>query len=332
MDIADRAYGVLAGLALGDAAGMPFEMLNREKIKALTKDEQLFYQIPEDHFLDRELTRAEVTDDTLLTLHLANFLIDNHANLSKDDYYYSLAHFIKDKQLIEKGIIGPSTTKMVKKILQNENFSLGERAGFSSGLPMKITPLGIIYSDKQADKILAVIEEIAYYSHYTDTALSAAAGVAAFISAALSGKEYQNIIEFSFKLMEKAEKLALKTFQPSTFKRTEFLFSYLQKYSSQEKALDFISQVMGTGINSYEVVPAALAVFDLYLGQPIKAIKKSIALGGDTDTITAILGSFIGAYYGIDVFETEWLQLLNQVNDNLELKETANLLLELREL
>lgn len=35
MDIAKRAYGVLAGLALGDAVGMPFEMMNREQIKKL---------------------------------------------------------------------------------------------------------------------------------------------------------------------------------------------------------------------------------------------------------------------------------------------------------
>lgn len=290
----------------------------------------MFYEIPEEHFLNRDLGRVEVTDDTILTLHLADYLIANQAELNRDEYFQSLANFIKSRQLIEKGVIGPSTGKTVTKILNNESFTKGERAGFSSGLPMKITPLGIIYSDTQGDKILAMLEEIAYYSHYTDTALSAAAGVAGFIAGALNARKYEEILEFSFKLMEKAEKIALKTFQPSTFKRCKFLLSYLDSYSSQEEALDFISQVMGTGINSYEVVPAAFAVFNLYLDQPQKAIKSSMALGGDTDTITAILASFIGAYHGVDIFEKQWLKLLYKVNDNLNLANTAQSLLKLR--
>jgi ADP-ribosylglycohydrolase len=193
---------------------------------------------------------------------------------------------------------------------------------------MKITPLGLLFKSSETEKILNSIEKIAYYSHYTDAAISAAAAVAGVISAALENKDFDLIISSTFKLMQKAENYGLKTFQPSPYKRSKFLLDYIED-QDKEEALDFISQVLGTGINSFEVLPAALAVFKLYQDQPKQAIEAAVGLGGDTDTIAALTGSFIGAYYGPDVFAKENLDYLFEVND-LNLEELAADLIKLR--
>ncbi len=323
-----KAYGTFCGLALGDAAGMPFEMLNREKIKKLRKSDQFFYDIAEDHFMQRDLKKGEVTDDTLLTMHLAQFLIDNQGKLDRDHYFKDMAEFIKENKLIQRGVIGPSTGRSVSKIMQNQSFTVSERAGFSSGLAMKITPLALIFKSTETEKILKAVEKIAYYSHYTDAAISAAAAVVALVSSALENHDFNLIINNTFKLMQKAENHGLKTFQPSPYRRSEFLLSYIED-KEKEEALDFISQVLGTGINSFEVLPAALAVFKLYKDQPDKVLEAAVGLGGDTDTIAALTGSFIGAYHGSDIFDIENLDYLFKVND-LNLKELADNLIQLR--
>jgi ADP-ribosylglycohydrolase len=330
MQILERAEGVLTGLALGDAAGMPFEMMYREKIKEIRNDKQFFYDIPDESFLKRDLKKAEVTDDTLLTIHLADFLIKNKLDFSKDDYFADLAEYINNNNLITKGIIGPSTGRTIIKISRNENITISERAGFSSGLPMKVTPLGIIFDGKEQEKILNTLEKLAYYSHYTDTAISAAAGVTAFISSALAGRNLDQIFNDTLELMKKAESYGLKTFQPSSYQRVKFLLSYFENFEDKEDCLKFLSKVMGTGINSYEVVPAALMVFKLFPNQPIKAVNAAVELGGDTDTTAALTGAFAGAYNGKDFLDLELLAQLVEVNE-LDFKNTAKKLLKLRQ-
>ena len=328
MEMSDKAYAALLGLAIGDAVGMPYEMMNRKEIKEIRKEDEFFSEIPEESFVKRDLVKAEVTDDTLLTMHLAKYLIKNKGKFRRDGYFEDLAEYINNNNLITKGIIGPSTGRTIIKITRNENFSLSERAGFSSGLAMKIVPFGIVDDFSEQKKILKTIEKLAYYSHYTDTAISAAAGTASIISSALEGKELDSIFAEALEVMKEAENYGLRTFQASTYKRSKFLLSYLEELESEE-ALDFLSEVMGTGINSFEVFPAALSVFKLFPDSAEKAFEEALKLGGDTDTIAALTGAFIGAYNGPEVFEQEWIDELKSVN-NFDFAKTAEKLLKFR--
>jgi ADP-ribosylglycohydrolase len=72
----DKIDALLIGLALGDAHGMPFEMLNREDVKKHKENtnfnlsENFFVDNPDFHFLKRDFKKAEVTDDTVLVEQL----------------------------------------------------------------------------------------------------------------------------------------------------------------------------------------------------------------------------------------------------------------------
>lgn len=330
----DKIDALLIGLALGDAHGMPFEMLNRADVKKHKKNSgydlnnNFFVEIPDFHFLKRDLKKAEITDDTILASHLGRYLVENKGKINKEDYFSSLGQFIDEQKLITKGVIGPSTGRAVTKIMRNEKFTISERAGFSNGLALKAAVLAYFLPLEEQKSNLEKIEELAYYSHFSDAAISAAAGFYAALAAALAGGDLEQIFAAALDYMEQGEKYGLQTFQPSSYQRTKFLLEYIADLNKTE-ALDFIAEVMGTGINSYESVPAAFAVFKLFPDNAAKAFAAAVDLGGDTDSTAAITGALIGAYNGIGIFNKNWVEELNQVN-SLSLKELGRSLFELR--
>ena len=68
----ERAWGVLAGCAVGDAMGMPTEMMSREDIAELFPDgvRELSASTARDAF-GRKLRAGEITDDTVHTVLVA---------------------------------------------------------------------------------------------------------------------------------------------------------------------------------------------------------------------------------------------------------------------
>jgi ADP-ribosylglycohydrolase len=315
----NKVDALLIGLALGDAHGMPFEMLSRKDVRKHKKNSNydmnrnFFVDIPDFHFLKRDLNKAEVTDDTILTKHFGEYLLDSKGEIDKEDYFSSLGKFINNKKLIKKGIIGPSTSRSVNKILRNDNLKISERAGISNGLTLKATVLAYFLPLESKKMNLEKIKELAYYSHYTDTAISAAAGVYAALAEALSGNSLDQIFSSALSYMKSGEKYGIQTFYPSVYKRTNFLFKYINDFKKNE-SLDFIADVMGTGINSYESVVSALAIFKLYPESSEQALSAAVDIGGDTDSIAALVGALVGAKNGIDIFKRSWIEELNLVN------------------
>lgn len=57
----------------------------------------------------------------------------------------------------------------------------------------------------------------------------------------------------------------------------------------------------------YHTVPAALFCWLRYPGDFRLALEQAIALGGDTDTVGAIVGAIVGASVGAEGIPTEWL-------------------------
>lgn len=331
----DKIDALLIGFALGDAHGMPFEMLNREDVKKHKENskfsltENFFVDIPDFHFLKRDLKKAEVTDDTILAVHLGEYLLENKGEINKEDYFSSLGELINDKKLITKGVIGPSTGRAASKIMRNEKFTVSERAGFSNGLALKSSVLAYFLPLEEQKSNLEKIKELAYYSHFTDTAIAAAAGIYAALAEALAGNDLDQIFVSALSYMKKGEEYGLQTFQPSSYKKTKFLLEYLETLTKNE-TLNFITEVMGTGINSYESVPAALAIFKLYPENAAKAFAAAVDIGGDTDSTAALVGALVGAHKGLEVFEDQWIEELKQVN-SLSLKKLGRSLFALRE-
>lgn len=67
--------------------------------------------------------------------------------------------------------------------------------------------------------------------------------------------------------------------------------------------------IAGEGWRSQHALAAALFCVDLLRGEPIEALRRAATTGGDSDSIAAIAGMFLGAIYG-DVWPAEWFDRL----------------------
>jgi ADP-ribosylglycohydrolase len=61
----------------------------------------------------------------------------------------------------------------------------------------------------------------------------------------------------------------------------------------------------------------------LYEGEPVKAIARGAATGGDSDSIAAIAGALAGAAYGMDCWPEPWA---DQIEYGYDLRRLSALL------
>jgi ADP-ribosylglycohydrolase len=76
-------------------------------------------------------------------------------------------------------------------------------------------------------------------------------------------------------------------------------------------------------------VPAAFAVASLMPEDPWRAVRCAASLGGDADTIAAMVGAMLGATHGLGAFPPEAITQVRTVN-RLDLEPLVAALLALR--
>jgi ADP-ribosylglycohydrolase len=74
---------------------------------------------------------------------------------------------------------------------------------------------------------------------------------------------------------------------------------------------------------------AAFALAEALGDTPVEALTTAAGLGGDTDTIAAVLGAILGAQHGLSGFPPDLLAKVREVNA-LDLEPAVDGLLELR--
>src|SRR5580704_19559248 len=106
-----RARGALYGLAVGDALGMPTQMLSREQIRdrwgGLLAG---FEPSPSGHPIAAGMPVGAVTDDTEQAVLLARLLVSGHGTVDPRELAEALVRWERD--MAERGsldLLGPST-------------------------------------------------------------------------------------------------------------------------------------------------------------------------------------------------------------------------------
>ena len=91
------------------------------------------------------------------------------------------------------------------------------------------------------------------------------------------------------------------------------------------EAAEIVSSI-GAGIQCSDIVPTAFGLFVASGGDPWTSIKCAINMGGDTDTLGAIVGAISGAFKGVNALP---LNILKEVEEasKLDLKTTSKNLL-----
>lgn len=291
-----KIYGCLAGGLIGDAMGAPVENWHYSKIaeKYGTLDD----------------FEGAGTDDSAVKLILCDALINNGGHVTADEFAVS---FLKFKEQYYELFYIP-VRNMVHKL--EDDLVLPVYAGVgnmqSSSSAMAISPMGIVNA---CDPRRAAIEtyDVAGMVHAGDTTFcrDAACSMAAAVAEAMkSDATIDSILAASTAFLhKKSSKLMLDLINEALQKARE-LGTY-EKY----REWVYANRTCNVICDSRETVPATLALFYLAKGDPVQSIIYGANFGRDADTIASMIGAIAGAYKGIDAFRPEWVEKVEQNNN-----------------
>jgi ADP-ribosylglycohydrolase len=314
-DLIDRLAGVLLGTALGDALGLPTEGMSAQAIA------RRFGQVERFHLLGRT---GFVSDDTeqaaLVAQSLARFPED--AERCASDFRRALLGWFFR---LPWGI-GRATALACLRIALGLRPSGIRSAG--NGAAMRAAIVGAFFFD-QPERRERFGRAIAEVTHRDSRAVEGALFVAE-MTAALVG---QQAIEPNqhVETWTSIRASALRDVTEPTLRAALARASELARESAQTGTEEAARELKTSGFVLH-TVPFALFCFLRFGDEPVRALAEAISAGGDTDSIAAILGAWMGARHGASGLP---IQLLAQIYDGpfgpAHLRALAGCLARLRE-
>jgi ADP-ribosylglycohydrolase len=285
------------GLAIGDALGMPTQLLSRAEITEryggmLTG----FEPAPPGHPIAAGQPAGAVTDDTEQAVLLGRLLCKGPI----EPHEFAAALVRWERTMAERGsldLLGPSTKRAVDAVLAGTPPEEAGRYGDTNGAAMRITPVGIAARENLIDQVVAASR----VTHNTGIALAGAAAVAAAVSAGVDGASIAEVIPHAIAAAREAASRGHWVAGADVAARLEWAV-HLVSGRTEAEAADLIYTLVGTSLATQESVPAAFAVLAVLPDDPWRACLLAASLGGDCDTIAAMAGAVAGACHGIAAF------------------------------
>jgi ADP-ribosylglycohydrolase len=335
-----RARGALYGLAIGDALGMPTQMLSRaEIIKRWGGLLSGFEPAPPGHPIAAGMPAGAVTDDTEQAVLLGRLLVRGDGTVDPRELAQALVSWEHD--MAERGsldLLGPSTKRAVAAVLAGAPPEEAGASGDTNGAAMRIAPVGIAVALHPAtspnpatrDDLSTLVDHVVAASrvtHNTGIALAGAAAVAAGVSAGVSGAGIAEATALAIEAARIAADRGHWVAGADVAARIDWA-TRLVAGRPEPEAADLIYTLVGTSLATQESVPAAFAVLAAVPDHPWQACLLAASLGGDCDTIAAMAGAIAGACHGVTAFPPEAIAVIDA--QGLELAALADDLYALR--
>ena len=329
----DRARGALYGLAIGDALGMPTQLLSRDQI--IDRWGPLlsgFEPAPDGHPVAAGLPAGAVTDDTEQAVLLGRLLLSGRVDPRElADGLIAWEQDMKARGSLE--LLGPSTRRAIDAVLAGTPPQEAGRTGDTNGAAMRIAPVGIATASVNLPALVDAVQQASLVTHNTSVAIAGAAAVAAAVSTGLSSLNKSATGRVAIATETAIEAAALGAERghwvagADVAARIRWATELVSGRRAAEAA-EVIYALVGTSLATQESVPAAFAVLSVVPEDPWEACLLAASLGGDTDTIAAMAGAIAGACHGLSAFPR---QAVSAVDANgLGLTELADALLARR--
>ena len=327
-----RAYGALAGLALGDALGMPTQAMSPQQIQAVYGHVTGLVDGDKSQPYAPGMAAGSVTDDTEQALLIASLLLKGHGSgLNLDASEFSHALLAWEDSMIERGsldLLGPSTKAALERVRAGEDPLRVGGEGTTNGAAMRVTPIGIAASTSDRQLFADAVWSSCQVTHATRQGFQSAALVAAAVSLGIDAGA-ADVTDLLWKAVAFARSLPERgawSPEPDVVKATHRALKLATEPASS--SLEWLAGQIGTAVASAQTIPM---VFALLARNPSpRALLEAANLGGDTDTIGAIAGAILGASLGVEVFDAYGLAQVERVSQ-LNLPSVATDLLALRD-
>ena len=333
-----RAYGALAGLALGDALGMPTQAMSPAQIRAVYGRITGLVDGDASQPYAPGMPAGSVTDDTEQALLVASLLVRGRGSssgrvaLDAGEFAHALLDW--EDSMIERGsldLLGPSTKAALERVRAGEDpLSVGG-AGTTNGAAMRVTPIGIAVSTADPEAFADAVWSSCQVTHATRQGFQSAALVAAAVSMGIdwdtpSASDMTALLWKALTYVDSLPERGAWTPDPDVVAATRRAMQLAVNPASS--SLECLVEQVGTSVASAHAIPMAFAL--LARNPSPQALLDAANIGGDTDTIGAIAGAILGAALGEQVLPADSLSMIEEVS-HLGLPSVALELLELRD-
>ena len=332
-----RAYGALAGLALGDALGMPTQAMSPEQIRAVYGRITGLVDGDASQPYAPGMPAGSVTDDTEQALLVASLLVrgrgSSSGRVALDAGEFAHALLAWEDSMIERGsldLLGPSTKAALERVRAGEDPLTVGGAGTTNGAAMRVTPIGIAMSTADPEAFADAVWSSCQVTHATRQGFQSAALVAAAVSMGIDAArsttpDLRSLLWKAVTYVDSLPERGAWTPDPDVVAATRRAMQLVANPASS--SLECLIEQVGTSVASAQAIPMAFAL--LARDPSPQALLDAANIGGDTDTIGAIAGAILGAVLGFEVFVGRGLAQV-ELASHLDLPSVALELLELR--
>lgn len=304
--VRSRFIGSLLASMTGDALGMPVEGSSAREIA------ERFGEVRD--FMHARLGAGTYTDDTQMMMAVAESLVARHCLDGPD-----LAQRFVDRFEPARGY-GPGTREALHRLSRGaawdeagkSSFGVGS---FGNGSAMRVAPVGLLYHG-DLQRVARAARSSSQITHSHPLGRGGAAVQALAVALALrwgvGGADSFDGDSFLSTLIGHLEP------QESLFgERLETVGHVLNRLDPPGERTDYdevlewaqeVGAVLGNDSRSFQSVPTSIYLFLAFPDSLELALVRSVALGGDTDTIAAMTGALSGAYLGVEAIPERWIE------------------------
>ena len=333
-----RAFGALAGLALGDALGMPTQAMSPAQIRAVYGRITGLVDGDASQPYAPGMPAGSVTDDTEQALLVASLLVrgrgSSSGRIALNAVEFAHALLAWEDSMRERGsldLLGPSTKAALERVRAGEDPLTVGGEGTTNGAAMRVTPIGIAMSTADPEAFADAVWSSCQVTHATRQGFQSAALVAAAVSMGIDAArspslDLRSLLWKAVTYVDSLPERGAWTPDPDVVAATRRAMQLVANPASS--SLECLVEQVGTSVASAHAIPMAFALL-ARVPSP-QALLDAANIGGDTDTIGAIAGAILGAALGVQVLPTDSLTMIEEVS-HLGLSSVAGDLLELRD-
>ena len=333
-----RAHGALAGLALGDALGMPTQAMSPAQIRAVYGRITGLVDGDASQPYAPGMPAGSVTDDTEQALLVASLLVrgrgSSSGRVALNAVEFAHALLAWEDSMIERGsldLLGPSTKAALERVRAGEDPLTVGGEGTTNGAAMRVTPIGIAVSTADPEAFADAVWSSCQVTHATRQGFQSAALVAAAVSMGIDAArspslDLRSLLWKAVTYVDSLPERGAWTPDPDVVAATRRAMQLAVNPASS--SLECLVEQVGTSVASAHAIPMAFALL-ARVPSP-QALLDAANIGGDTDTIGAIAGAILGAALGVQDLPTDSLTMIEEVS-HLGLSSVAGDLLELRD-
>jgi poly(ADP-ribose) glycohydrolase ARH3 len=288
----DKFRGSILGCFLGDAFGAGFEGMTPDRVRFHISN------------LVKRATRS-YTDDTDMTLALAESII-RCGKIDPED----IANQFRTSCDLTRGYAA-GTIHVIRALRAGLKWHqvgrlVFENGSFGNGAAMRVSPVGLFYHH-DPDTLQEGAVKQASITHAHPLGQWGALMQACLVRWAVmqSPKEpFQGEIAI-VNLREVLWQGPIEYIK--ALNKIEEMLTQRGKLGAQQ-----IIQSLGNGVEAHFSVPSACYIALTYSLDFCDAVRAAISLGGDTDTIAAMVGAIVGAHVGERGLPAEWIEQLEE--------------------